>query len=112
MSVMTRMTRDQLSLNYESGKATIRLLGVIRPLLGALFGAALYLLLAGDLLKLGAPTQPTKLIYFYTGIAFIAGFSERWAQDVVTRTGAATSPPSTGPPASHPNPKPGVPGTN
>ena len=85
VSVMTRMTRDQLSLNYESGVTTIRLLGVIRPLLGALFGGALYLMLAGGLITVAqTPTDETDLIYFYTAIAFVAGFTERWAQDVVT----------------------------
>jgi hypothetical protein len=117
VSVMTRMTRDQLSLNYESGLTTIRLLGVIRPLLGALFGGALYLLLAGGLITVtGTPNEgSTKLIYFYTGIAFMAGFSERWAQDVVTGKGAVggiTAVTNLGPPASRPNPTPRVPGTS
>jgi hypothetical protein len=115
VSVMTRMSRDQLTLNYESGVVTMRLLGVIRPLLGALFGGALYLLLAGGLVTVAqAPTEETKLIYFYTGIAFLAGFSERWAQDVVTgkspTSGAAAA--SGRPPASSPNPTPRVPGAN
>jgi hypothetical protein len=116
VSVMTRMTRDQLSLNYESGVTTIRILGVIRPLLGALFGGALYLLLAGGLLTVAqTPKDETKLIYFYTGIAFVAGFSERWAQDVVTGKdppGGAAAGVAAGPPASRPNPTPRVPGAS
>jgi hypothetical protein len=115
VSVMMRMTRDQLSLNYESGLPTIRLLGVIRPLLGALFGGAVYLLLAGELITItAAPKDSTKLIYFYTGIAFLAGFSERWAQDVVTGKsgGSAASAAASVPPASRPNPTPRVPGAN
>jgi hypothetical protein len=113
---MTRMTRDQLSLNYESGVTTIRLLGVIRPLLGALFGGALYLMLAGGLITVAqTPKDETDLIYFYTAIAFVAGFTERWAQDVVTGKGRAGPIGSTGisaPPASRPNPTPRVPGAN
>jgi hypothetical protein len=115
VSVMTRMTRDQLSLNYESGVTTIRILGVIRPLLGGLFGGALYLLLAGGLLTVAhTPDDPTDLIYFYTGIAFVAGFSERWAQDVVTGKGPAggAAAAAGGPPASRPNPTPRVPGAS
>lgn len=112
VSVMTRMTRDQLTLNYESGTVTIRLLGLMRPLLGALFGGALYLLLAGGLVTVAqTPTDATKLIYFYTGIAFVAGFSERWAQDVVTgksRALPAATPSS--PPSAQPNPTPPVAG--
>jgi hypothetical protein len=114
VSVMMRMTRDQLTLNYESGLPTIRLLGVIRPLLGALFGGAIYLLLAGELISItGAPKDATKLLYFYTGIAFLAGFSERWAQDVVTgKRGVGAASVAAGPPTSRPNPTPRVPGAN
>lgn len=116
VSVMTRMTRDQLSLNYESGVTTIRLLGAIRPLLGALFGGALYLMLAGGLITVAqTPKNETDLIYFYTAIAFVAGFTERWAQDVVTgkgKAGAVGSVAISGPPASRPNPTPRVPGAN
>ena len=112
VSVMTRMTRDQLVLNYESGTATIRLLGLLRPLLGALFGGALYLLLAGGLVTVAqTPNDATKLIYFYTGIAFVAGFSERWAQDVVTgKSRALPGEPSSTPPSGRANPQPRVPG--
>ena len=113
VSVMTRMTRGQLVVNYESGRRTIRLIGAMRPVIGALLGGALYLLLAGGLVTLAQTPEndATKLLYFYTAIAFLAGFSERWAQDVVA--GAETSIGQAGtPPASRPNPTPAVPGAN
>jgi len=86
----------------------------MRPLLGALFGGALYLLLAGGLITVAqtpTPEDPVKLLYFYAGIAFVAGFSERWAQDVVT--GKSNAPPAaaaSSPPSAQPNPMPPVPG--
>jgi hypothetical protein len=113
VSVMTRMTRGQLVVNYESGRRTIRLIGAMRPVIGALLGGALYLLLAGGLVTLAQTPEndATKLLYFYTAIAFLAGFSERWAQDVVA--GAETSIGQAGtPPASRANPTPAVPGAN
>jgi hypothetical protein len=92
VSVLARMTRGQLLLSYESGKAIMRLLGLIRPLLGALFGAAVYVLLAGGLVTIDPPKDKSEL-FFYIGIAFISGFSERFAQDMVARApGGARSP--------------------
>lgn len=88
VSVLARMTRGQLMLSYESGRTIMRLLGVIRPLLGALFGAAVYVLLLGGLLTIDPP-QPQTELFFYIGIAFISGFSERFAQDMVARTPGA-----------------------
>jgi hypothetical protein len=84
VSVLARMTRGQLLLAYESGRTIMRLLGLIRPLLGGLFGAAIYVLLAGGLLTIDPPKDRPEL-YFYIGIAFISGFSERFAQDMVAR---------------------------
>jgi hypothetical protein len=111
VSVMTRMTRGQLVLNYESGRRTIRLIGAMRPVIGALFGGALYLLLAGGLVTLAQTPEhdATKLLYFYTAIAFLAGFSERWAQDVVAGAETAVGATAT-PPAARANPTPRVPG--
>lgn len=98
VSVLARMTRGQLLLSYESGRSIMRLLGLIRPLLGALFGAAIYVLLSGGLLTLEPPhTGMRSQIFFYVGIAFIAGFSERFAQDMVARA-PVTGPPPTSPP--------------
>jgi hypothetical protein len=113
VSVMTRMTRGQLVLNYESGRRTIRLIGAMRPVIGALFGGALYLLLAGGLVTLAQTPEndATKLLYFYTAIAFLAGFSERWAQDVVAGAEASVSLTAT-PPSARANPTPRVPGAN
>jgi hypothetical protein len=112
VSVMTRMTRGQLLVNYESGRRTIRLIGAMRPVIGALFGGALYLLLAGGLVTIAqTPTNETKLLYFYTATAFLAGFSERWAQDVVAGAEGAISN-ATAPPSARANPTPHVPGTS
>jgi len=92
VSVLARMTRGQLQLSYESGRTIMRLLGLIRPLLGGLFGAAVYVLLAGGLLAIQTPGNNAELSFI--GLAFISGFSERFAQDMVTRVPGATVAPA------------------
>jgi hypothetical protein len=94
VSVLARMTRGQLLLSYESGQAIMRLLGLIRPLLGAILGAAVYVLIAGGLVSFDPPQGTTTQLYFYVGLAFIAGFSERFAQDMVARVPGGDRPPS------------------
>ena len=98
VSVLARMTRGQLRLSYESGRTIMRLLGLIRPMLGALFGAASYVMLAGGLLTIEPPKHHQQL-FFYLGIAFVAGFSERFAQDMVARAPGATAAPAAAPAA-------------
>jgi hypothetical protein len=98
VSVLARMTRGQLQLSYESGRTIMRLLGLIRPLLGGLFGPAVYVLLAGGLLSIQPPSGGDELLY-YLGIAFVAGFSERFAQDMVARAPGATAAPAAAPAA-------------
>jgi hypothetical protein len=98
VSVLARMTRGQLLLSYESGRTIMRLLGLIRPLLGALFGAAVYVLLSGGLLTIKPPHDgPRAQLFFYLGIAFVAGFSERFAQDMVARAPGAGATPANEP---------------
>ena len=84
VSVMERLTSGKLVLNHEAGKATTRLLGAIRPFIGALFGLALYVFISGDvLLSISPPRDPEQGRYFFAAIGFLAGFSERWAQDML-----------------------------
>jgi hypothetical protein len=98
VSVLSRMTRGQLQLSYESGRTIMHLLGLIRPLLGGLFGPAVYVLLAGGLLSIQPPSGGDELLY-YLGIAFVAGFSERFAQDMLARAPGATAAPAAAPAA-------------
>src|SRR3954454_10158660 len=96
LSVMTRMTNGKLQVRAESGKWAIRALGGIRPIVGAAFGAAVYLLLAGGVIDFFQSPKDGDTTLFYAGIAFLAGFSERFAQDAIagatTKLGGAASP--------------------
>jgi uncharacterized membrane protein YeaQ/YmgE (transglycosylase-associated protein family) len=83
VSVMSRMTFGKLVLKYEAGSRFLRTLGVFRPLIGAVSGTVLYILVESSLLPIAGPTDASKQLYFFVGIAFLAGFSERWAQDML-----------------------------
>jgi uncharacterized protein YjeT (DUF2065 family) len=48
--------------------------------LGAVFGAVLFVLVAGGLLPIATPDAAEQLS------RFLAGFSERWARDTIVRT--------------------------
>jgi hypothetical protein len=86
VSVMHRLTTDRLQLNHTAEHNSLRLLGAFRPLLGGILGFVVYVLISGDLLNISGPTgSPLKTLYFLAGIAFLAGFSERLAQDTLTQ---------------------------
>jgi hypothetical protein len=100
-SVMVRITRGQrLSVDTRQGRWATLFAGVFRPLVGGVFGAALYVLVGGGLLPVIPATA--QAAHFYTGLAFLAGFSERWAQDTIIRSAPVAPSPAkaaaTGPP--------------
>jgi hypothetical protein len=82
VSVLFRMSRGQLGLNHEFGGATVRLLGGSRTALGALLGAAVYVLLSGGILPMPQGAHG-HLLAFFAGSAFLAGFTERLIPDAV-----------------------------
>jgi hypothetical protein len=94
VSVMNRMTNGRLTLRPESGKKAIRALGVMRPIIGAMFGAVAFLFLEGGILQVLESPRNANLA-FWAGLGFVAGFSERFAQDAIASVaipGARTAP--------------------
>ena len=55
VSVMNRMTSGSLKVRPEAGKKTIRALGFMRPVIGAVFGAVVYLFLDGGIVQVLSP---------------------------------------------------------
>jgi len=82
VSVLSRMAgrRGGFIVDHEIGRWGIERLGSYRPLIGAVFGLALYFLVQTPLLHLD---QGVQHFPFYVIVAFLAGFSERWAQVVL-----------------------------
>ena len=73
----------------EAGKKTIRALGFMRPAIGAVFGAVVYLFLDGGIVQVLSPPDGGENLAFYAALGFISGFSEL-AQDVIARRRPAT----------------------
>jgi hypothetical protein len=78
VSVLSRMasSRGKFDIDYEVGRPKIFRLGSYRPFIGAVFGVVIYFAFQGGLIQISAP-NPAHSFYFFTVVAFAAGFSER-----------------------------------
>ena len=94
VSVLSRMgsRRDNFSIDHEIPRWGLYALGWYRPIVGAIFGVAMYFLVQTPLLQI---ETATKTFSFYVIVAFLSGFSERWtrvildgAQNVVAGEGS------------------------
>jgi hypothetical protein len=82
VSVMLRMRPDNrtgFSVDYEVGRTPLFWLGAFRPVIGAIFGTAVFFALESEFVNFGAPSDNGKF-YFYAFVGFLAGFSERFTQ--------------------------------
>jgi len=92
ISVLTRMSQTRKDgdafIDYEVGRPALRRVGSFRPVIGAVFAVVLYFALQSGLVNLqtstGAKTGGGEIdqatTFFYAALAFMAGFSERWAR--------------------------------
>jgi hypothetical protein len=90
LSVLYGMTSGNLRLhtlfaNAESGRGPLVAAGALRPLLGALSGTVVYVLLQSGFVPLKVPDGASGT-HFYIALAILAGFSERWARGVLAGT--------------------------
>lgn len=84
VSVVRRVDSSSFSLDYEVGRFTLVGLGMLRPFLGSVFGLALYAaVISGFLDVFALPKDATPQFFFLLAIAFLAGFSERFADDTL-----------------------------
>jgi hypothetical protein len=94
VSVLIRMTRGKLVLKSTAPMWLTVVWGGARVLVGAVFGVAVLALVKSGLLPIDLPTRSgsdeivDRYFYFVASIAFIAGFSERFAQDSLARAEA------------------------
>jgi hypothetical protein len=92
VSVMIRITRGQrLVVDSDQANIVTLLAGSFRPLIGAVFGLALYVFVVSGLVPLTVPGKDPKESLFFAGLAFLAGFSERWAQDTILQSAPVAS---------------------
>jgi hypothetical protein len=84
LSVMTRMAKAHgFNLDYEVGRKPTRFLGALRPWIGAMFALALYIAIKGGVVSVFPDATESETVSFYAAIAFLAGFSERWAKVLI-----------------------------
>ena len=104
VSVIQRINSGKFELEYDVGGPYTFFLGGLRPLIGGVFAMAITFAFSGGLLQLPvASSESTDHRHLaLLVLAFIAGFSERWAQDTLTAiVPVAQNEPATGsgPPA-------------
>ncbi len=96
VSVLQRMASGNLRLDYDSGSTMLTILGAVRPLIGAVFGMVLFAAVAGGWLP-SIQISHIHPLAFYAVLGFLAGFNERFAQDmlVASATQLSTGTPET-----------------
>jgi hypothetical protein len=100
VSVTSRMNQHNASIDPEFGRDTVRTLGSLRPFVGAVFGLMTYFALRSGLVSL--VDAQGKTFYFYVVLSFVAGFSERLAQDMLLRAAFPTGASKTDGPSREP----------
>jgi hypothetical protein len=85
VSVVTRMTssKSKFDLDFEVGRRQLHRLGSFRPVIGAVSALVVFFAMKADLFQV-LPDQQES-IYLYAVVAFVAGFSERWADVIFGR---------------------------
>ena len=74
-----RMSSNRFRVDYEVGRVTIRRLGSFRPVIGRVFGLALYFLFRSKIPQtIRRAGRRTTAFFFFGILAFLAGFNERW----------------------------------
>jgi hypothetical protein len=86
VSVMWRQTSGTFDVKLPTlGSASeLRLMGALRPAIGAVFALAVYVFTMSPIVPLKTDTRDTYLV---VALGFLAGFSERFAQDMFARSG-------------------------
>ncbi|MGH2722774.1 MAG: hypothetical protein ACRDI0_00650 [Actinomycetota bacterium] len=85
VSVMWRMTRGRFRIDYETGTRYLQRIGSFRPVLGAVFGLIAYFGIVSGMLRIQLEAGVAESLAFAAFVGFFVGFSERLAQDMLTR---------------------------
>ncbi|MEY2911715.1 MAG: hypothetical protein RLZZ184_1024 [Cyanobacteriota bacterium] len=89
-SVVSILTRIQQYENEEYEDSLLPVfVGAFKPMIGAFFGILIFALLNSTLLPISMTkdeTKPTTKWFGFMALAFVVGFSERFAKDIVSQT--------------------------
>lgn len=84
VSVLMRVTKNTFVVDADLGRPSLRRLGSFRPVIGAVSGLFVYLAFRSGVLTVQPAAQDADAAhYFFALLAFLAGFSERFAKDVL-----------------------------
>jgi hypothetical protein len=91
VSVLWRMTSGSFRMNlptldHDMKGTDLRLMAALRPVIGLVFALGAIVLVMGELIPLDQQDGSSQSALF-AGIGFLAGFSERLAQDMFVRSG-------------------------
>ena len=90
VSVLERMTRGKLEINAQSGDKMIMAFGALRPVVGGIFGFVVYMVIRAELISIFVlPKQTGAALAYVAVFGFVAGFNERFAQDVLANASNA-----------------------
>jgi hypothetical protein len=106
VSVMTRMasTKDRFTVDFELGRGQLLGLGSFRPFIGAVSALVIFCAVQGNLIQVLPDGEQS--IYLFAVLAFVAGFSERWAKVALGSAGRMLGGEDDVPPPAAPAPKP------
>jgi hypothetical protein len=95
VSVIQRINTGTFTCDYDVGRPYSMFLGGLRPLIGGAFALMIYFVFTSGLLHLPIAKNetPNHQHVALIVLGFLAGFSERWAQDTL----AAVAPAASGP---------------
>jgi hypothetical protein len=101
MSVLIRLSGDSLEVDHQFGREYLVSLACVRPFIGAVFALVLYFAFKADLLQqVNVPDKGAGEFASYVTLAFVIGFSERFAKQIVRTAelgaGGVTSPGAAG----------------
>jgi hypothetical protein len=94
VSVIQRINSGHFELEYDVGRPYAFFLGGLRPLIGGAFAIVIAFAFTSGILHLPLSTQhsDTDQRLALLVISFLAGFSERWAQDTLAAVVPASAP--------------------
>lgn len=85
VSMMSRLSAGNVDLKGMVGPTALQRVGTLRPFIGAIFGAVTYAAIDSGLIPFIEPNvESSKKMLLFAALGFVAGFSERWAPDMLS----------------------------
>jgi hypothetical protein len=78
ISILVRLQDSELLKNTDP--TMLFLTGLFKPIIGTTFALFVFAMLSSGLIPV--TVDPAKAPYFFTALAFVSGFSERFAKDI------------------------------